>query len=60
MGLFTSQNKSSLKKLKKITDKVLEKEDRQNRELIEIFKNGANFVSEKNIEQMLKSIKEDE
>lgn len=27
MGLFTSQNKSSLKKLKKITDKVLEKED---------------------------------
>ena len=40
--------------------KVLEKEDRQNRELIEIFKNGANFVSEKNIEQMLKSIKEDE
>ncbi len=27
MGLFTSQNKSSLKKLRKITDKVLEKED---------------------------------
>ncbi len=27
MGIFTSQNKSSLKKLKKITDKVLEKEE---------------------------------
>lgn len=59
-GIDYTKLKGIKKKIVQMVGKVLEKEDRQNRELIEIFKNGANFVSEKNIEQMLKSIKEDE
>lgn len=47
MGLFTSQNKSSLKKLKKITDKVLEKEDYYKAKTDEELRETTNLLKER-------------
>lgn len=53
-GLDCKKLKGMKKKIIQMIGNVMEKENKEeNQEMIKIFKNGANFVSEKNLDQVL-------
>lgn len=56
-GIDYTKLKGIKKKIVQMVGKVLENQNPNNTELTEIFKNGANYVSEKNIESMIREIK---
>ena len=56
-GIDYAKLKGIKKKIVQMVGKVLEKQNPNNTELIELFKNGANYVSEENIKPMLEKIK---
>ena len=56
-GIDYAKLKDIKKKIVQMVGKVLEKQNPNNTELIELFKNGANYVSEENIKPMLEKIK---
>ena len=53
-GLDYTKLKGIKRKMLQLVENVIEKDNKpENQEMIKIFKNGANFVSEKNLEPMV-------
>lgn len=54
-GLDYKKLKGIKRKILQLVSNAIEKDNKpENQEMIKIFKNGANFVSEKNLEPMMK------
>ena len=54
-GLDYTKLKGIKRKILQLVINAIEKDNKpENQEMIKIFKNGANFVSEKNLEPMIK------
>lgn len=57
-GLDYTKLKGIKRKVLQMVSSAMEKENKpENQEMIKIFKNGANFVSEKNLEPMIEFLK---
>ena len=59
-GINFKKLKGVNKLIVKIVGKVLEKNNKDNEELLKIFNEGASFVEEKNLEKMIDYIKQEE
>lgn len=55
-GIDYNKLKGIKRKIVQMVGKVLEKENPDNQELINIFKNGADFVNEKNLDEIVSYI----
>ncbi len=58
-GIDYNKLKGIKRKIVQMVGKVLEKENPDNQELINVFKNGADFVNEKNLDEIVSYIRKE-